>query len=441
MADKTPTFGNTKPSTGMYNFGRKGWTVVIYQVVWFFFMTGMTVDGLNIIVPQIAAYRGWDPNAILSISTPASIIALFIVVIFGGLAKKFGLKRVMVITMFAAGAATICYGNAPTVALYAVFLVAMVALINAFALTLGLSICTNWFPTKKGVIMGFTTIGMNLASALISQILNQLSSRSNIAVAITIMGCVIIIVGILTAIFIKDTPEKAGCYPDNDPEIAKLIQKEEKALEGSSEIGYGEALKNPKTWIFGIAYGFFGLATVGIMSQLAGYFMTVKHYSLQTSLNIITIAAVIGVVGSIIWGIVDQKVGTKKASILFGIWYSIGILLLLSPNNIIMVIGIVMLGAGIGGNGNFAPSMAALVYGRRDFPICYSVLNMIVGIVRSCSFVLLAILRSAFGGYTVPYVVFALIALAGGLMLIGVKVVAAVGGMEKEIDEQAAKAQ
>ncbi|HAD20333.1 MAG TPA: MFS transporter [Lachnospiraceae bacterium] len=441
MADKTPTFGNTKPSTGMYNFGRKGWTVVIYQVVWFFFMTGMTVDGLNIIVPQIAAYRGWDPNAVLSISTPASIIALFIVVIFGGLAKKFGLKRVMVITMFAAGAATICYGNAPTIALYAVFLVAMVALINAFALTLGLSICTNWFPTKKGVIMGFTTIGMNLASALISQILNQLSSRSNIAVAITIMGCVIIIVGILTAIFIKDTPEKAGCYPDNDPEIAKLIQKEEKALEGSSEIGYGEALKNPKTWIFGIAYGFFGLATVGIMSQLAGYFMTVKHYSLQTSLNIITIAAVIGVVGSIIWGIVDQKVGTKKASILFGIWYSIGILLLLSSNNIIMVIGIVMLGAGIGGNGNFAPSMAALVYGRRDFPICYSVLNMIVGIVRSCSFVLLAILRSAFGGYTVPYVVFALIALAGGLMLIGVKVVAAVGGMEKEIDEQAAKAQ
>jgi OFA family oxalate/formate antiporter-like MFS transporter len=441
MADKTPTFGNTKPSTGMYNFGRKGWTVVIYQVVWFFFMTGMTVDGLNIIVPQIAAYRGWDPNAVLSISTPASIIALFIVVIFGGLAKKFGLKRVMIITMFAAGAATICYGNAPTIALYAVFLVAMVALINAFALTLGLSICTNWFPTKKGVIMGFTTIGMNLASALISQILNQLSSRSNIAVAITIMGCVIIIVGILTAIFIKDTPEKAGCYPDNDPEIAKLIQKEEKALEGSSEIGYGEALKNPKTWIFGIAYGFFGLATVGIMSQLAGYFMTVKHYSLQTSLNIITIAAVIGVVGSIIWGIVDQKVGTKKASILFGIWYCIGILLLLSPNNIIMVIGIVMLGAGIGGNGNFAPSMAALVYGRRDFPICYSVLNMIVGIVRSCSFVLLAILRSAFGGYTVPYVVFALIALAGGLMLIGVKVVAAVGGMEKEIDEQAAKAQ
>ena len=435
MADNRPVFGKTRPATGMYNFGRKGWTVVLYQVVWFFFMTGMTVDGLNIIVPQIAEFRGWDPNVVLSISSPASIIALIIMVVFGGLAKKFGLKKVMVITMLAAGAATIFYGNAPTIPLYAIGLVAMVTLINAFALTLGLSICTNWFPTKKGVIMGFTTIGMNLASALISQILNQISSRSNIVVAISVMGCVIIIVAILTAIFIKDMPEKAGCYPDNDPAIAELIKKEEAALADQDTATYKDALTNPKTWIFGVAYGFFGLATVGIMSQLAGYFMETKGYTLQSALNVITIAAIIGIVGSIVWGIIDQKIGTKKTSVIFGIWYCIGILLLLSSSVPVMIIGIVMLGAGIGGNGNFAPSMAALVFGRRDFPICYSVMNMIVGIVRSCSFVVLAILRGAFSGYTVPYTVFAIFALIGGIMLIFVKVVPAVGAIEEKEDE------
>ena len=202
---------------GMWDFGRQGWTVAIYQVIWFVFMTGMTVDGLNIIVPKIAEFRGWNQDTILSLSTPASIIALFLVVVFGGLAAKFGLKKMMVITMFAAGVVTIVYGNAPSIPVYAVALVLMVTLINAFALVLGLSICTNWFPTKKGVVMGFTTIGMNLASALISQILNQIESRSNIAVAISVMGGVIIVVGILTQLFIKETPEEAGCYPDNDP--------------------------------------------------------------------------------------------------------------------------------------------------------------------------------------------------------------------------------
>ncbi len=422
MMQQGATPDKTGKRPGMWDFGRHGWTVAIYQVIWFFFMTGMTVDGLNVIVPQIAAFRGWNPDAVLSISSPASIIALFLVMVFGGLARKFGLKRTTVITMIAAGAVTIAYGNAPSIPVYAVCLVLMVTLINAFSLVLGLSICTNWFPTKKGVVMGFTTIGMNLASALISQILNQLSAHFNIAIAISIMGGVIILVGILTQLFIKETPEEAGCYPDNDPYVAEMLKQQGEQC-GDSEITYLDALKNPKTWIFGVAYGFFGLATVGIMSQLVGFFQTTKGYDFQAALNVVTIAAVIGIVGSVLWGVVDQKIGTKKTSVLFGIWYCIGILLLLSSNTAIMVAGIVMLGAGIGGNGNFPPSMAALIYGRKDFPICYSVMNTIVGVVRSLSFGVLAVLRMISDGYTLPYVVFAIIALVGGLMIIFVNVV------------------
>ncbi len=422
MMQQGATPDKTGKRPGMWDFGRHGWTVAIYQVIWFFFMTGMTVDGLNVIVPQIAAFRGWNPDAVLSISSPASIIALFLVMVFGGLARKFGLKRTTVVTMIAAGAVTIAYGNAPSIPVYAVCLVLMVTLINAFSLVLGLSICTNWFPTKKGVVMGFTTIGMNLASALISQILNQLSAHFNIAIAISIMGGVIILVGILTQLFIKETPEEAGCYPDNDPYVAEMLKQQGEQC-GDSEITYLDALKNPKTWIFGVAYGFFGLATVGIMSQLVGFFQTTKGYDFQAALNVVTIAAVIGIVGSVLWGVVDQKIGTKKTSVLFGIWYCIGILLLLSSNTAIMVAGIVMLGAGIGGNGNFPPSMAALIYGRKDFPICYSVMNTIVGVVRSLSFGVLAVLRMISDGYTLPYVVFAIIALVGGLMIIFVNVV------------------
>ena len=422
MMQQGATPDKTGKRPGMWDFGRHGWTVAIYQVIWFFFMTGMTVDGLNVIVPQIAAFRGWNPDAVLSISSPASIIALFLVMVFGGLARKFGLKRTTVVTMIAAGAVTIAYGNAPSIPVYAVCLVLMVTLINAFSLVLGLSICTNWFPTKKGVVMGFTTIGMNLASALISQILNQLSAHFNIAIAISIMGGVIILVGILTQLFIKETPEEAGCYPDNDPYVAEMLKQQGEQC-GDSEITYLDALKNPKTWIFGVAYGFFGLATVGIMSQLVGFFQTTKGYDFQAALNVVTIAAVIGIVGSVLWGVVDQKIGTKKTSVLFGIWYCIGILLLLSSNTAIMVAGIVMLGAGIGGNGNFPPSMAALIYGRKDFPICYSVMNTIVGVVRSLSFGVLAVLRMISDGYTLPYVMFAIIALVGGLMIIFVNVV------------------
>ncbi len=417
-----------------YNFGKKGWTLICFEVVLLFFMTGLTVDGLNIIVPQMAAFHGWDINVLLSISTPAGIIALFLVMFWGKFIEKFGLKQVTVATMFLAAIATVLYGNSVSVAMYAVTLVAMVTLINAFSVICGFAICTNWFPTKKGIVMGFTTIGMNLASACISIILNALTSKSNIAMALTVMGIVIAAVGVLVALFVKATPEEAGCYPDNDPKVAELIHKEEQALEReeANKLSYLAALKDSKVWIFGIAYGFFGLATVGIMSQLVGYFQEVRGFTLNMALLTITVAAIIGMIGSVLWGVVDQKLGTKPASILFGIWYFIGIIFLILSNTVCMYIGIFMLGFAIGGNGNFAPSMASYVFGRKNFAVSYSCVNTIVGVVRSLSFVVLAGLRSVTSGYTVPYLVFAVISLLGGLMLVFVKVKGAVGASLQE---------
>ena len=285
--------------------------------------------------------------------------------------------------------------------------------------------------------MGLTTIGMNLASALINQILNFFTNLFNISVAISIMGVSILIVAALTAVLIKSTPEEAGALPDNDEHVAKVIHEEERIQASySKDMGYKEALTNKFVWILGIGYGCFGLATVGIMSQLVGFFMDTRGYSIQGAINVVTIAAIIGIIGSIIWGIVDQKIGTRITSILFGIWYFIGILLLLSTNNIIMAIGIIMLGFAIGGNGNFPPSMASYIFGRRDFAISYSCMNMIVGITMSMAFVILAILRANFSGYTVPYIVFAIISLIGAACILSVKVTGIVG---KEVNVELEK--
>lgn len=419
-----------------YNFGAKGWGVICYEVVLLFFMTGLTVDGLNIIVPQMAAFHGWNADTVLSISTPAGIIALFLVLFWGKFIKSWGLKKVTVITMFLAAISLILYGHSVNIAMYAVMLVLVVTFINAFATTCGFAICANWFPTKKGIVMGLVTIGMNLASALISLILNALSQKFDITMALTIMGIVIAIVAVLIILFVKATPEEAGCLPDNDPAVAEIIRREEEQAikDNIQEISYKEALTNAKVWIFGIGYGCFGLATVGIMSQLVSYFMDVRAYSQQTAILTVTVAAVIGMIGSVLWGVVDQKIGTKWASVAFGVWYFVGILFLLMPNSACMYIGIFMLGFAIGGNGNFAPSMASYAFGRKDFAVSYSCINMIVGIVRSMSFVLLALLRSAFNGYTVPYVVFAIISLAGGIMIAFVKVQMKVGSSQKQAE-------
>ena len=72
------------------------------------------------------------------------------------------------------------------------------------------------------------------------------------------------------------------------------------------KVSYAGALKNKYVWIFGLGAGFFGLATVGIMSQLVSYFMAARGYELTGALSMLTIAAVIGMIGSWAWGVVDR---------------------------------------------------------------------------------------------------------------------------------------
>ena len=369
----------------------------------------------------MAAFHGWNQDVLLSISTPASIIALFACVLWAAFIEKAGLKKTTIITMVLAGISMIAYGNAVNIAMYAVALVCIVTFINAFACNCGFAICANWFPTKKGIVMGITTIGMNLASALINWILTGLANSFQISSALSILGIAIIVLAVLLGLLVKGTPEEAGCYPDNDPEIAAIIKAEEEGVKEMEKVSYAGALKNKYVWIFGLGAGCFGLATVGIMSQLVGYFMAARGYELTGALSMLTIAAVIGMIGSWAWGIVDQKLGTQKACLLFGIWYFVGIAFLIAPPTPCMYIGLFMLGGAIGGNGNFLPSLAAQAFGRKDFNVSYACMNMINGIIRSCSFFVLAVLRSMTSGYTVPYMVFAVIAVIGGILIVAVK--------------------
>mgnify|MGYP002238230431 FL=1 len=141
--------------------------------------------------------------------------------------------------------------------------------------------------------------------------------------------------------------------------------------EIGSQFSYKDAIKNKYVWMYGIGNGFFGLATVGIMSQLLSFFQEVRGYDASSALTMLTIAAVIGIAGAWIWGAVDQKLGPQKTCLIFGIWYLAGIILLISPLKIGMYVGLIMLGASIGGNGQFGPVLAAQAFGRKDFSVSF----------------------------------------------------------------------
>lgn len=404
-----------------YNFGKKGTMMIIYSAILVYFMTGLTVDALNIIVPGFAALKGWDAGQLLAIATPASIIALILTSFWGVVIKKINLKRATTLALVLAGISFFLFAHSTSILMYGIMETLSITFINCFSVIGGYAMIANWFPKKKGIVLGFTTMGMNLASATIPALLTLFSKivdpNGNITHAITVFSLLMLIAAICNHLFVKTTPEECGIYPDNELPDDGIEPK-----ESVCKFTYKEALLSKTVWKLGFAYGLAGMGTVGIMSQLIPYLSGHRGFAMQQAIMTMTVAAIIGILGSYAWGWIDQKIGTKLASQLFGVWYALAILFLIMPfGNITLFIGIVMIGFGIGGTGNFPPSMTTSCFGRHEFAITFSVVNMIMGVIRSTAFAVLGIIRSITGNMEVAYVVFLILSLLSTVAITFVK--------------------
>lgn len=402
-----------------YNFGGKGTFIIAYSALLVYFMTGLTVDGLNIIVPGFAALKGWDSNQLLAIATPASIAALILTSFWGIVIKKYGVKLATTIALVAGGTSMFLFGKSVNILMYGIMETLMITFINCFSVIGGYAMVANWFPKKKGIVLGFTTMGMNLASATIPFLLTFFSTLFNaegdITHSLNAFAVILIIVAVFNQVYVRSTPEEWDVYPDNEkPSQSKPIM-EGSSISETSIMTYRKALASVTVWKLGIAYGLAGMGTVGIMSQLIPFLMRNHGFSLEKALMTMSTAAIVGVLGSYLWGLIDQKFGTRFASQIFGLWYAAAIGFLIMPGT--LMIGITMIGLGIGGTGNFPPSMTTLCFGRKDFPVTFSVVNMIMGVIRSAAFLVLGIVRGATGSTDSAYIIFLVLSVLSSVVI------------------------
>ena len=143
-----------------------------------------------------------------------------------------------------------------------------------------------------------------------------------------------------------------------------------------------------------------------LVAQFVGRAQAVG-FSQTTGTALLSIAAVIGIVASYIWGVLDTKMGTKFASILLALWFAIAILLNILPGQATFVVSAVFLGCALGGNTNFSTSMCASLFGRKNFQRAFNFVFPVSCIFRAAASVVLGVVLGATGGnYVAAYMVF-----------------------------------
>lgn len=394
----------------LVDFGKAGWGVIIFCMAMFYFFVGFCTDGNNVSAPAAAAHLGVDAGTILVRNSYAGLIGVVFYIVMSQLARKIGAKKVAAICLIIAGISFYFIGNPPSLLGYTIAYTFLIGSSMSSGYVAGGALVAKWFPKKKGLVMGYTTAGLNIASATWVLLMTKLSGVMTFEKAVIIPCIAVVILGLIGLFFIKDTPQEVGQNPDNVSDEVYAKEYDTKNEAEDDRWTTGQLLRMKEVWTVGLATGILQLCSTGVMSQLVS-----RNIELGMDANkavlMMTVIALVGIFGSWFIGVLDDKFGTKKTMMVFCLWYALAVFANVLGTTWSMYLAVIMIGFSIGGSANFMSSFPASVFGRQGFEKMNSVVFPIQAIMTCVAFLINGIALKATGSLRGAFIVVACFAL------------------------------
>ncbi len=388
------------------NFGVTHWMIMILMMALGYFENGSMNDGLNTFVGAFEAQYGWSSGLLLSFSTYAGWISIGGIILYGWLAKRKGARATAIVALSLATVGMLVWSRAVSPAMY--FLGVVLCSCSASAIMIIRDNTTNnWFPTKKGLAMGWVTMGPLLATASILYLINWGGKKFGFHGYFDVIALAFLILLLIVIFWFRDYPEDKGCYPDNDRSVSKerVMELHEKGLmyKRTSPWTPKKLLKTRQVWQIGIGVGGINfLIGAAVISQMVPTIMS-YGYERAEATGMMTVLALCALPLSYLFGWIDTKFKTKTAIIVFFIWTITALIFMVLPGKWTLFVSIFMIGGFIGGSGNMMGSITNTVFGRYDFANAFAVIYPICVAVKSCGYALTGVVKTVTGSYQPVY--------------------------------------
>ena len=384
-------------------FGFRGWMLVIYQFLAFLVFIAFTNWPMNALTD---IYSPENPQFISTLYTIGQILGIGTQLILSAQIGKVKNVKVLGIILgcismlFCLGVMILPPGTLWFVSFFLVSFIVTVWCTFTIGILIG-----QWFPRRKGTVMGLVTFAFPIGNALVSPFATKVFSgfatmgRPDVTGAFLpyfILGLVGLLIG---AVFVTDYPEQCGAYRDNDrtftPEQAKAMMEEEIENKKTTVWTLGNTLKTAAFWEMTIPMGLLLMTSIGMMTQtvtLIGVGLGYEQQSKEFGMIMLAIC-IVACVGSYVLGVLDTKIGTRKAMLISAcIMVVSGIFGVISGPA--MIPALMCLAAFMGAASNFTVSGAVQYWRREDFPSVFAKVNPV------------ASLLSAFGPMIVAFFLF-----------------------------------
>lgn len=403
-------------------FGTRGWILIIVLFLGFAMFQVFTMFPVNILADF---YGGAQQVAMLmTIGTLIGIILQIVISTFVGKIKS--IKTVTAV--IGAVALVLCYLVAglphTSLGIWSACYLVLNVVVTMYALFFLSIIAGQWFPRRKGTVMGIATIAYPFCNGVIGffaqAAMGAMFSGAPSAFGAFLPFLIAVTIGyILFLVFVTDYPEQCGAYRDNDkdltPEVAKKMMEEEIENKRTTVWKLGAIFSSRDFWFAAVTCGLILMCAVGTMTQSQAIITTFPELDYTV---IMMIVAIFGAVGSWLLGVLDTRFGTKKsmiiATFLMIVSGFLGIIANATKVGGFMVIAMVLVAMFMGASSNYTVSVAAQYWRREDFSPVFACVNPIANIFNALAATVTAALLYSGGAPNVTPV-FTMIAVCGAI--------------------------
>lgn len=187
-----------------FNLG-KGWNLMIFAILAMLVTNAGVNDGLNIALPEIAKGAGLDYELCLSMGTVAGFVGVAMMLVIAKFRDRFGGRKVSAALFIIFGFTFyFLFLRASNIVMYAISQCIMVSCgQGCFYLCTG-PMQSDWFPKKRGVVNGISTIGANIGTAILAPIMTTLLTMAEYKTSLSVFAVAAVVLGIFAYLTLRD---------------------------------------------------------------------------------------------------------------------------------------------------------------------------------------------------------------------------------------------
>lgn len=397
-----------------------GYSFILHSFISYMFLAFVLVAVSNNVLPSffhlipdgLSEAMGGADRAMLFVNTICAIISAIIAIFIGQWVDRKGAKQVLVIGFFAGGAVYLIFPYANSLAML-IFCLAMThTSMMAYCQMTTHSLVAHWFNKKKGLALGIAAVGIPAGNALFGLIYQRIVSAFTITevnelgetitndflgvrAGLWIFGIALIIMGIISIFWVRNSPADVGLTPDNLPVENELTNVIDKSYR------FSEVVKTPYVWLIIAIYGLLNCSVIACVAQLINYIQDRGSVGIDTAGIVMSVGAIGGIAGGFIISFMDQKLGTRRATIYYCITAIVvyAAMAVFGHGNIVVVIVLCMLAFVLNGApAPLLPSMILTVFGPESFNSISKIVTPIAVVCRSCGYYVAGLLMVKLGG-------------------------------------------